>query len=211
MKSIPDFSSIDHGASTVPVSRQNAGQVRVWDILVRVFHWSLVASFSIAYLTEDDFLSLHVAAGYTILGLIFIRLIWGFIGSRHARWSDFIKPPSEIIAYLRDAIRFKAHRHIGHNPAGGAMVLALIVSLIMTVITGLAVYGGQELSGPLASLLSNIPPGWARQLKDVHEVFANLTLLLVVLHLVGVAFASLQHHENLVRSMITGFKQRDPK
>jgi len=211
MKSIPDFSTIGHQTSTAPASRQNTGQIRVWDLLVRVFHWSLVASFSIAYLTEDDFLSLHVAAGYTILGLIVIRLVWGFVGSRHARWSDFVKTPSEIIAYLRDVVRFKARRYIGHNPAGGAMAVALIVSLVMTVITGLAVYGGQELSGPLASLLSDLPASWAHQLEDVHEVFANLTLLLVVLHLAGVAFASLQHHENLVRSMITGFKKRDSK
>jgi len=211
MKHIPGFSPIAPRTSAVPASGQDAGQIHVWDLLVRIFHWSMVASFSVAYLTEDDFLSLHVAAGYTILGLILVRLVWGFIGSRHARWSDFVKSPSEIAAYLRDVMRFRAHRYIGHNPAGGAMVLALMVSLIMTVLTGLAVYGGQELSGPLASLLSDIPDSRAHQLEDVHEVFANLTLLLVVLHLVGVVFASLQHHENLIRSMITGFKKRDSK
>ncbi len=185
---------------------EKESQVKVWDLLVRGFHWSLATSFLVAYLTEDDYLSIHVWAGYTIIALVTIRLIWGFIGTRYARWSDFVKPPSEVIQYLKDAVNFKAARHIGHNPAGGAMVVALIISLLATTISGLAVYGGQELSGPMASMLSGIPESWAHTLEEIHETLANLTLLLIFLHLAGVAFASIQHHENLVRSMITGFK-----
>ena len=131
------------------------------------------------------------------------------MGTRKARWSDFIKEPGEIAAYLKDAVRFRAVRHLGHNPAGGAMVVALLVSLIATALTGLAVYGAQELSGPLAPMLSGLSEGWAHLLEDVHEVLANLTLLLVLLHLAGVVFASLQHRENLVRAMITGLKRSE--
>jgi cytochrome b len=163
----------------------------------------------IAFLTEDDLLVVHVWAGYTIFGLILVRLIWGFVGPRHARWSDFIKGPSEIMAYLKDAVRFRAPRYLGHNPAGGAMVVALLVSLIATGLTGLAVYGAQELSGPLAPMFSGLSEGWAHLLEDIHEVLANLTLLLVILHLAGVAFASLEHRENLVKAMITGLKRSE--
>lgn len=199
---------------TALVSREYTGEpkpkmVRVWDPLVRLFHWSLAASFLVAFLTEDDLLVVHVWAGYIIFGLILVRLIWGFVGPRHARWSDFIKEPGEIMAYLKDVLRFSALRYLGHNPAGGAMVVALLVSLIATGLSGLAVYGAQELSGPLAPMFSGLSEGWAHLLEDVHEVLANLTLLLVLLHLAGVVFASLQHRENLVRGMITGLKRSE--
>ena len=181
--------------------------VRVWDPLVRVFHWGLAGSFAIAFLTEDDLLALHVWAGYLILGLIFIRVLWGFVGTRHARWSDFVKQPTEIFTYLKAAIRSRAARYLGHNPAGGAMVVALMLSVTLTGLSGLAVYGAQELSGPMAPWFSGLSEGWAHALEDIHEVVANLTLLLVLLHLAGVALASLQHRENLVRAMITGLKR----
>jgi cytochrome b len=183
--------------------------VRVWDPLVRLFHWSLAAAFTIAFLVEDDLLVVHVWAGYIVLGLILFRLIWGLVGTRHARWSDFVKPPGEIAAYLKDVVRFRASRYLGHNPAGGAMVVALLVSLAATGLSGLAVYGAQELSGPLAPMFSGMSEGWAHLLEDVHEVLANLTLVLVFLHLAGVVFASLQHRENLARAMITGLKRSD--
>ncbi|MCP4896571.1 MAG: cytochrome b [bacterium] len=199
---------------TTLFSRDNSREsqprmVRVWDPLVRLLHWSLAASFATAFLTEDDLLALHVWAGYGVLGLIFVRLLWGFVGPRHARWSDFVKEPGEVITYLKDAVRFRAARYLGHNPAGGAMAVALIVSLTATCLTGLAVYGAQELSGPMAPLLSGLSENWAHALEDIHEFLANLTLLLVFLHLAGVALASLQHHENLVRAMITGIKRSE--
>ena len=184
-------------------------RVRIWDPLLRLFHWSLAGSFTIAYLTEDDLLAVHVWAGYFILALIAMRVLWGFVGPRHARWSDFVKEPAEIIDYLKAIIQFRAARYLGHNPAAGAMVVALMLSLVATGVSGLAVYGAQELSGPLAASLGGLSEGWAHVLEDVHEVLANLTLLLVFLHLLGVALASLQHRENLVRAMITGLKRKD--
>jgi cytochrome b len=191
------------------IDEPKPNMVRVWDPLVRLFHWSLAASFTIAFVTEDDLLALHVWAGYLISGLILIRVLWGFVGPRHARWSDFVKEPAEIVAYLKAAVRSRAARYLGHNPAGGAMVVALMLSLTVTSLTGLAVYGAQELSGPMAPLLSGLSEGWAHALEDIHEVLANLTLLLVLLHVAGVAFASLEHRENLVRAMITGLKRSE--
>lgn len=186
-----------------------ADLVAVWDPLVRLFHWSLAAGFLVAYLTEDDLLAVHVWAGYVLLGLISIRLLWGLVGPRYARWKDFIKSPAETLGYLRDAVRFSTTRHIGHNPAGGAMVVALLLTLAATGVSGLALYGTQELSGPLAPLVSGLPAHWGHLLENIHEVLANLTLLLVAVHLAGVALSSLEHRENLVRSMITGKKRAE--
>jgi cytochrome b len=184
-----------------------SNRVNVWDPLVRAFHWTLAACFALAYLTEDDLLSIHVWAGYAIFGLLSFRIVWGLIGPRHARWTDFIKEPSEIIAYLRKMAHSKAEHYIGHNPAGGAMVIALIASLAVTGFTGLVVYGGQELSGPLAPWLGAIPEEWSHVLEEVHEFTANLTLVLVFLHVIGVVLASIQHRENLVKAMVTGKKR----
>ncbi|TNF38609.1 MAG: cytochrome B [Gammaproteobacteria bacterium] len=180
--------------------------VKVWDLPVRLFHWTLATSFFIAYITEDHWLGLHTFAGYTITGLIAFRLIWGLIGSRYARFSDFVRKPSDIKQYIKDIFRFRARRYLGHNPAGGAMVIALLISLIITVITGMATYGGKELAGPLASLMMGLPEFVMDAFEELHEFFANFTLLLVMFHVAGVVLASLQHGENLIRSMFTGKK-----
>ncbi len=184
-------------------------QVRVWDPLVRIFHWGLAGGFAIAFVTEDDLLGPHVWAGYLVLALIAFRLVWGLVGPRYARWAAFVRSPGETLAYLRDIARFRAKRHLGHNPAGGAMVVALLLALAATGLSGLALYGAQELSGPLAALMQGLPAAWAHTLEEIHEVAANLTLVLVVTHVAGVVLASLQHRENLVRSMITGYKRRE--
>ncbi|MDH3342680.1 MAG: cytochrome b/b6 domain-containing protein [Gammaproteobacteria bacterium] len=187
----------------------NTNQIKVWDPLVRVFHWSLASAFFIAYISEDDWLDIHVFAGYTILALITFRLIWGVIGTRHARFSDFVRPPREVLAYLKDMVSFHPKRYIGHNPAGGAMVVALLLSLLMTVLTGLSVYGFEEMAGPLAGLFANAPNFIGDVFEELHEFFANFTLFLVVFHVIGVLLAGLQHGENLVRAMINGKKNAD--
>jgi cytochrome b len=182
-------------------------QIRVWDPLVRIFHWSLVAAFATAFIVEDDLLGVHVWAGYLVLALIAVRLVWGFIGSRHARFTDFVRGPRQVFGYLGDAIRFNAKRYLGHNPAGGAMVVALLLLVALTGISGMALYGGQELSGPLAPLMQGMPASWADGLEETHELLANLTLAFIVAHVLGVLFSSLSHHENLMRSMFTGRKR----
>ena len=127
-------------------------QIRVWDPAVRLFHWSLVAAFAAAYLSGDEWMSLHVNAGYLIGALLVFRILWGYVGPRHARFRDFVRPPAEVVAYLRQAARLSAPRHLGHNPAGGAMILALLVSLALTVLSGIALYGTTDFAGPLAGL-----------------------------------------------------------
>ena len=175
--------------------------IRVWDPLVRIFHWSLASAFLIAYITEDDFMTLHEYFGYLILGLIGFRIVWGLIGTQYARFSNFVKPPKAVIQYLKDIASFKAKRYIGHNPAGGAMVIALLLSLLLTGITGMIYFGLEDQQGLLASYVSNWPSYLNDPLEEIHEFFANLTLLLVFLHIAGV-----QHGENLIRSMLNGKK-----
>jgi cytochrome b len=182
-----------------------APQVYVWDAFVRLFHWTTVATFATAYLTEDDLLSMHVWAGY-ILGLFLVaRVVWGVVGSPHARFSDFIYGPGETVRYVRELLLFRAKRHLGHSPGGGAMVILLLVLLTATVVTGLMVYGGDQQAGPLAGMLSRDA---GESLEELHEMLANITLAFIVLHVGAVVLASLVHRENLVRAMITGFKRR---
>lgn len=183
-------------------------QTKVWDPLVRVFHWTLVAAFFAAYLSEDDLLDLHVFSGYLIAGLLTFRLVWGVVGSRHARFSDFVKRPSAVWAYLKSIVGPHPKRYLGHNPAGGAMVIVLLLSLLLTTVSGLAVYGAEESAGPLAASLGGMGDFWADVLEELHEFFANFTVLLVFLHVLGVLLASLQHRENLVKSMVNGFKAK---
>ncbi len=174
-------------------SEPGAATVRVWDPLVRLFHWSLAAGFAIAYGTADEMQRIHEIAGYTIAGLLAFRVLWGFVGTPHARFSDFVRPPGEVASFLLDSIRLKARRFIGHNPAGGAMVLALIACL-----------GATCVSGYMMTTDAFWGYGWV---EDLHEVLANTALALVFLHLAGVLLASFEHRENLVGAMITGRKR----
>lgn len=182
------------------------GTIRIWDPLVRVFHWSLAVAFLVAYLSEDDFLDIHTFAGYTVLSLLILRLVWGFIGSRHARFADFVRPPGAAVAYVKASLLGEARRYLGHNPAGGLMIVVMMLSLMITSVTGIATLGTEESAGPLAALMSNTPRGVGKAVEQVHEFFANFTLLLVLGHLAGVLFESVVHRENLVRAMITGDK-----
>ncbi|MFQ5469506.1 MAG: cytochrome b/b6 domain-containing protein [Gammaproteobacteria bacterium] len=188
------------------MSANTQQKIKIWDPLVRLFHWGLVISFFTAYITEDRFLDIHVLVGYTALALLSIRLIWGIIGSYHARFVNFVRSPSVIAAYLKDILMFRARHYLGHNPAGGAMVIALMISVTVTCVSGLFVLGALEYAGPLASLFPVITDGYAHALEDIHEFSANFTLFLVALHLGGILLASIQHKEDLVRSMFTGYK-----
>ncbi len=178
--------------------------IRVWDPLVRVFHWSLVVFFFAAYLTEDDFLTVHVWAGYTVALLVAFRLVWGVIGSPYARFTAFVRSPSAVAAYLRDMLRFNVPHYLGHNPAAGAMVIALLVSLILVSVSGMSIIASEG-QGPLAgTFFAALDAEW---MEEIHEFFANLTLLLVFLHVAGVLFSSMLEGQNLPRAMITGIKK----
>lgn len=181
--------------------------VRVWDPVVRLFHWGVLACFTLAWLSGDDWLSLHVIAGYTLLGLLSLRLVWGLVGTRHARFASFLRPPAAVFAYLRAIASGRAARHLGHNPAGGAMALALMLLLLLTALSGLALYGAEEAAGPLAAWLSHAPRWLHKGLEGAHDLLVSLTLFMAGLHVLGVLLASLQHRENLVRALWTGRKR----
>jgi len=181
----------------------NQELIKVWDLPLRIFHWLLVAGFIVAYLTEDDLLTLHVWAGYLVAGLLLFRLVWGFVGTEYSRFSNFLCSPAQSITYVKGLFELKTKRYIGHNPAGAAMIVLLLVSLIMTVLTGFAVYGADQAAGPLASIGSSNEKLW----EESHEFFANFTLLLVVFHVLGVVVESYIYRENLARAMVSGYKK----
>jgi cytochrome b len=181
-------------AATVAGRTERPATVRVWDPLVRLFHWGLVISFSIAWLGEGS-KGLHRAAGYVVLALVAVRLIWGFVGSRHARFRDFVPRPQDLLAYLKSLPGGHPRRYLGHNPAGGAMIVLLLAMLILT--------GG---SGWLMTTDTFWGLVW---LEDLHKVAANLIVVLVFAHLAGVVFSSLAHRENLVLAMFTGRKRAE--
>jgi len=179
--------------------------VKVWDPAIRIGHWTLVIAFFTAYFTEDEFLTAHVWAGYAIGVVILFRLIWGFTGSEHARFKNFVRTPAVTFAYLADLVRQRSKRYLGHNPAGAAMILALLIFLAGTVFSGVVLYGMEEGAGPLATWVTESAEQeelW----EEIHEIFANLTLLLVGLHIAGMLFSSYVHSENLVKAMMTGRK-----
>ncbi len=187
---------------------EDARRVRVWDIFVRASHWIIVVAFFIAYFTEDDLLTLHVWAGYTLGVLVVLRILWGLVGPRHARFTDFVCGPWKALAYLRDLCFFRAERHLGHSPAGGAMVLLLLLGLIVLVWTGLEFYAVEEAAGPFVWLAGGaLIPASGGVWESLHEILADVLLILVILHIVGVGLASLVHRENLTRAMVTGDKR----
>ena len=181
-------------------------EISVWDPFVRIFHWSLVLTFTIAWFSGDELEVLHINAGYAVLGLVLLRLVWGFVGTHHARFRNFVYPPAEVKGFLRDTLRQRARRYLGHNPAGGAMIILMLMSLVITTVTGVAYYGIEDGAGPLA-MLAGMPEAGEEMLEEVHEFFANLTVLLVVVHVIGVIFESRFHHESLIRAMLTGRKR----
>jgi len=204
-----DTPSMDAGTS---------GKVRVWDPLVRVFHWGLVAAFATAWLTADELETTHEIAGYVVAGLVAFRLIWGIVGGQYARFAQFLKGPAAIIAYLGDMTLGRERRYLGHNPAGAAMILALLVTLSGTAFTGwLMAEPGRVVMLP--DLPQIVAPAFAdddghksgaggeEALEELHEILANLMLLLAALHVGGVVLASFRHHENLARAMVTGDKR----
>jgi len=130
----------------------SAQYLKVWDPIVRIGHWALVIAFFTAYLTEDEFMTQHIWAGYVVTGVVLFRIIWGIIGSQHARFSDFVYRPSAVFCYLKSLVLRNPKHYLGHNPAGGAMVIALLSSLCITVFSGMALYAVEENAGPFAGI-----------------------------------------------------------
>jgi cytochrome b len=191
---------------------------RVWDLLVRAGHWSLVVAFAVAYFSEGEPRVVHTVAGYVVVVYVLVRVLWGFVGSPNARFASFVASPAAAVRYLTALVQRRAPRYLGHSPAGGIMVVLLLGSLAATTVAGLTLYAVHDGAGPLAGLVADpapaivVPNGEdrsprARFWEELHEVLANLTLTLVILHVGGVALASWAHRENLPRAMVTGEKR----
>lgn len=167
-------------------------RILVWDLPVRVFHWLLAISFTGAFVTAESerLRDIHVALGYTVVGLIAFRIVWAFVGSRYARLSSFAFGPRAVLEYVRSLLRFRPQHFIGHNPAGSWVIYLLIALGLVTGITGYATYN--DFGG--------------KWLEELHEGAANTMLALVFVHIAGVVVSSLLHRENLVKAMVTGYK-----
>ena len=189
-------------------------QIKVWDIGGRLFHWSLVLFYTIAYISED-IEHIHVYAGYVVLGLILFRVLWGLIGNKYARFNVFISGKKVAFVYLKSLLTKKPKHYIEHNPIAGWIILALLIIIFLVAWTGLLLYADAG-KGPLAEvnveLISRVYADddgeqsesiW----EEIHEGLASLTLLLVCVHVAEVLLSNIIHGENLIRSMITGYKK----
>ena len=203
---------------------------KVWDIFVRTFHWTLVGSMIGLYLSGDDFESVHTILGYFVICLVLLRIIWGFIGTKHARFHDFLYRPSKIYHYLKSLINGNPTHYIGHNPAGGLMVIVMLLSLLVTAFTGLKTLGSEG-KGPLTNAgISILRFAHADEDQDddddrtykashhqknhkeefweeIHESMTSFMIFLIITHLVGVIVSSWIHKENLILTMINGRKK----
>jgi cytochrome b len=175
--------------------------VLIWDLPQRLGHWLMVLCFGVAWFSAESerWRLLHVGAGYTLAGLLMFRLVWGVIGSRHARFSTFVRGPAAVLAYLRSLAGPRPAHHSGHNPAGGAAIVGMLALIGLTTASGWMVW--QEWDGVAAG-------EW---LAEGHELLATALLALVGVHVAGVLLGSLAHHENLPRAMITGRKLGSPR
>ncbi len=189
-----------------------AGKVKVWDLPIRLFHWTLVAGFASAYLTaEFHYKDIHTLIGYALCVLLAARIYWGFFGSQYARFSSFIFSPGETLAYMRSMFgRHPVKHYFGHNPAGALMVFALLGLLALIFAAGLMTLAVIDFEGPLLGLALKIDDDTSYAIREFHELLSNVALALVALHLMGVVGGSIQHKENLVRAMVTGKKDQQP-
>ncbi|MEN8512410.1 cytochrome b/b6 domain-containing protein [Burkholderia sp. RS02] len=175
--------------------KSRPARILIWDAPIRVFHWLMVVSFAGAWLTAESerWRLMHVAFGYTMLGLVFFRVVWGVAGTRHARFSSFVRPPATVIRYLVSLAKGRPEHHAGHNPAGAVAIVAMLATTIVTVATGWATYTGN-----------------GESFGDFHEGAANAMLALVAVHVAAVLVSSVAHRENLAGAMVTGYKLGAP-
>ena len=164
-------------------------EIKVWDPLVRVGHWLLATVLIIAWFVDG-----------------------GFIGPDYTRFASFVRGPRVTFGYFTELIRFSSKRYLGHSPAGAAMIITLLIMIAVTAGTGMASLAATRGEGPLAGLITKVERTNTEEdqelfIEEVHETAANVTMVLVLLHIVGVALASFAHRENLVVAMITGRKR----
>ena len=207
---------------------QDMKTVKVWDIFVRIFHWTLVGCMIGLYLSGDEFEGVHISLGCFVTGLILLRVIWGFIGTKHARFGDFLCPPTKIYQYLKGLINGNPIHYLGHNPAGGLMIIVMLLFLLVTAFTGLKTLGSEG-KGPLANNgISIFRYAYADDdsdddqtyktgdhhknqreefWEDIHEAMTSFMIFLIIFHLAGVVVSSWIHKENLILAMVNGRKK----
>lgn len=178
--------------------------VRVWDPLLRLFHWLLVLTFGLSWFTQEQNYALHLLAGYAVLALLLFRLAWGLIGGHYARFRSFRFGPTTTLHYVTDMLRLKPPRYLGHNPAGALLVLVLLAGLLVISLSGVALDAAENRAGPLAATRLFL---YTDIIQEIHVWSTHIVLALIAIHLAGVLFSSLVHKENLLRAMIDGIKQ----
>lgn len=193
---------------------------RIWDPIVRIFHWALVVAVAVAWLTGEDSGWLHTNAGYVVAGLVAARLVWGVVGSHYARFAQFLRAPGTVADYLRDMAAGRERRYLGHNPAGAVMIVLLLAVLAGTAWTGWLMENPARIAA-LSGMPHVVAPAFAdddgdehsgggdgsEAVEELHELLANGLLVLIAVHVGGVILASWRHRENLARAMVTGDKR----
>jgi cytochrome b len=186
-------------------------KIRIWDLPVRLFHWTLVVLMAVSYFsgqTGGDWMKLHFWSGYAILTLLLFRIVWGFVGSTTARFTHFVRGPMAAIEHLKELAGTDRPRDVGHNPLGGAMVIALLLGLLLQVVAGLFSADTDEgtVSGPLAN---RVPDNWVDAATAFHHAWINVLLLLVALHVLAALTYLVWKRQNLIGAMFTGRKPLD--
>jgi len=186
-------------------------KIRIWDLPVRLFHWTLVVLMAVSYFsgqTGGDWMKLHFWSGYAILTLLLFRIVWGFVGSTTARFTHFVKGPMAALEHLKELAGTDRPRDVGHNPLGGAMVIALLLGLLLQVVAGLFSADTDEgtVSGPLAN---RVPDNWVDAATAFHHAWINVLLLLVALHVLAALTYLVWKRQNLIGAMFTGRKPLD--
>lgn len=186
-------------------------KILVWDVPVRLFHWTLVVLLAVSYFsgrTGGDWMKLHFWSGYAILTLLFFRIAWGFVGSTTARFSNFVKGPSTALAHLGHLFSRKTPRDAGHNPLGGAMTVVLIFAVLAQATAGLFAADTDmgTVNGPLALKVAD---KWVERATAFHAYWVNVLLALIAVHVFAIALYFVWKRQNLIGAMLTGHKPTD--
>lgn len=184
--------------------------IYVWDRFIRLFHWSLALLFTLMYLSATyEFDDIHFFLAYLLTVLLASRIVWGIISTGYGRFSSFIYPPAETLGYLKTMLGGKGRRYLGHNPAGALMIFTTLLLLAVMIATGFVMLTWGEYEGPLWAMGIDFGDATAHLCRQLHETSTDLLLILIALHLAGVAHASFEHRENLVKAMWNGLKRGD--
>ncbi len=183
--------------------------IAVWDVPVRLFHWLLVTSILMLFITGKvggNYMEWHKKIGYFVIGLILFRVVWGFVGSYHARFKNFVRAPAAVIAYAKSLLKKDSPHYVGHNPMGALSVLAVMVAVGFQTVTGLFSNDDIMLEGPYASMVSK---AFSDQMTSLHKLNSNVILVLIGLHLSAIVFYAVFKKEQLIEAMLTGKKDMD--